>query len=247
MRHLPFGAFPSSQCRAGRRLPQRGDFSVWLCGVSRDALACSRNPHATRGTLESQRAEALKTARLATEWGIGGLWVNSRIRWTNSAAFFFLPLGNGMPLQDQNFPMVKMPRHADGPKNGPRPNRPLPPRRKTRAAVALTLERADAGWRAAGPGEQTIRLFFDQPQRVRRIWLHFVDFRKERTQQFVLGRRTVRSDPGIAAASGAIRHQRFGRSRPWPRNDPIPSREVSRRDGEERGYPLRLMFLPNCP
>jgi hypothetical protein len=44
----------------------------------------------------------------------------------------------------------------------------------------------DAGWRAAGPGQQTIRLLFTRPQRLRRIWLSFVEPRIERTQEYVL-------------------------------------------------------------
>ena len=43
-----------------------------------------------------------------------------------------------------------------------------------------------SGWRAAGPGEQTIRLLFAHPQRLRRIWLEFVEPVTERTQEFVL-------------------------------------------------------------
>ncbi|MGB7981732.1 MAG: hypothetical protein WCF36_13195 [Candidatus Nanopelagicales bacterium] len=43
-----------------------------------------------------------------------------------------------------------------------------------------------SGWRAAGPGEQTIRLLFAQPQAVHRIWLEFVEADVERTQEFVL-------------------------------------------------------------
>jgi hypothetical protein len=43
-----------------------------------------------------------------------------------------------------------------------------------------------SGWRAAGPGKQTIRLIFDQPQTLKRIWLQFVDNDTERTQEFVL-------------------------------------------------------------
>ena len=42
------------------------------------------------------------------------------------------------------------------------------------------------GWRAADPGKQTIRLLFNQPQRLRRIWLNFVETRAERTQEYVL-------------------------------------------------------------
>jgi hypothetical protein len=43
-----------------------------------------------------------------------------------------------------------------------------------------------SGWRAAGPGEQTIRLLFAHPQRLHRIWLEFVEPATERTQEFVL-------------------------------------------------------------
>ena len=42
------------------------------------------------------------------------------------------------------------------------------------------------GWRAAEQGKQAIRLFFDEPQRIRRIWLRFVELHRERTQQFTL-------------------------------------------------------------
>ena len=43
-----------------------------------------------------------------------------------------------------------------------------------------------SGWRAAGPGKQTIRLLFAYPQRLRQIWLNFVETRTERTQEYVL-------------------------------------------------------------
>ena len=43
-----------------------------------------------------------------------------------------------------------------------------------------------SGWRAAGPGKQTIRLKFDSPQRIRRIWINFVEPSTERTQEYVL-------------------------------------------------------------
>jgi hypothetical protein len=43
-----------------------------------------------------------------------------------------------------------------------------------------------SGWRAAAPGEQTIRLLFTRPQRVTRIWLSFVEPTAERTQEYVL-------------------------------------------------------------
>jgi hypothetical protein len=43
-----------------------------------------------------------------------------------------------------------------------------------------------AGWQAAERGKQTIKLFFDEPQRIRRISLRFVERHRERTQQFTL-------------------------------------------------------------
>jgi hypothetical protein len=42
------------------------------------------------------------------------------------------------------------------------------------------------GWRAGIPGTQTIRLVFDQPQRVRHISLVFEEEQTTRTQEFVL-------------------------------------------------------------
>lgn len=42
------------------------------------------------------------------------------------------------------------------------------------------------GWRAAGPGKQTIRILFASPQRLRRIWLNFLETRIGRTQEYVL-------------------------------------------------------------
>ncbi len=45
---------------------------------------------------------------------------------------------------------------------------------------------AGPGWRAAQPGEQTIRLRFDEPVRLNRIHLVFSEGEVERTQEFVL-------------------------------------------------------------
>ncbi|MEO8341396.1 MAG: carbohydrate-binding protein [Nitrospirota bacterium] len=42
------------------------------------------------------------------------------------------------------------------------------------------------GWRAAEPGKQTIRLLFNQPQRLQRIWLSFSELDIARTQEYVL-------------------------------------------------------------
>jgi len=43
-----------------------------------------------------------------------------------------------------------------------------------------------SGWRAAQPGEQTIRLLFNEPLRLKRIHLVFQEDKQERTQEFVL-------------------------------------------------------------
>jgi hypothetical protein len=42
------------------------------------------------------------------------------------------------------------------------------------------------GWRAADSGTQTIRLVFDVPQRITRVWLVFEETEAERTQELVL-------------------------------------------------------------
>lgn len=43
-----------------------------------------------------------------------------------------------------------------------------------------------SGWCAQHPGEQTIRLVFDQPHRITRIQLEFQEHERQRTQEFVL-------------------------------------------------------------
>ena len=48
------------------------------------------------------------------------------------------------------------------------------------------LPGTESGWRAAEPGPQTVRLMFDQPQRIKRMHLEFHEPQLERTQQFVL-------------------------------------------------------------
>ena len=48
------------------------------------------------------------------------------------------------------------------------------------------LPGTESGWRAAGPGPQTVRLVFDQPQKIKLLHLEFHEQELERTQQFVL-------------------------------------------------------------
>lgn len=66
------------------------------------------------------------------------------------------------------------------------------------AEVEITSEDADypiecallqgraSGWRAAESGKQTIRLLFDHPQRLQRIWLNFIENRIERARKYVI-------------------------------------------------------------
>jgi len=51
---------------------------------------------------------------------------------------------------------------------------------------AALIPSAASGWRAAQAGEQTIRLLFDELQRVRRIQILFLEDQQARTQEFVL-------------------------------------------------------------
>jgi hypothetical protein len=63
------------------------------------------------------------------------------------------------------------------------------------------------GWRAAERGKQTIRLFFDEPQRIRRIWLRFIELHGERTQQFTLQLVEGQDRRTSALASAAVEFQ----------------------------------------
>ena len=48
------------------------------------------------------------------------------------------------------------------------------------------LPGTESGWRAGRPGPQTVRLVFDQPQKIRRLHLEFYEDELERTQEFAL-------------------------------------------------------------
>jgi hypothetical protein len=51
---------------------------------------------------------------------------------------------------------------------------------------AALIAGENGGWRAAETGTQTIRLIFDEPQRLKRIALIFEETETQRTQEFVL-------------------------------------------------------------
>ena len=76
------------------------------------------------------------------------------------------------------------------------------------------------GWRAADPGTQTIRLIFDQPQRLTRIALVFEEAAIKRTQEFVL-----RWSPDGGRSFREIVRQQWNFSPPWhgTRSRGIPS------------------------
>jgi hypothetical protein len=73
---------------------------------------------------------------------------------------------------------------------------------------ALLLD-GKRGWRAANPGMQTIRLIFDEPQKLRRILLVFEDTENSRTQEFVL-----RWSPDFETSSREIVRQQWNFSPP---------------------------------
>ncbi len=56
----------------------------------------------------------------------------------------------------------------------------------SRPVEGALLPGSETGWRAAHPGEQMLRLVFDEPIRIKRIRLVFTETERERTQEFVL-------------------------------------------------------------
>jgi hypothetical protein len=57
------------------------------------------------------------------------------------------------------------------------------------------LPGANRGWRAADAGKQTIRIVFDQPQKLTRIFVIFEELEISRTHQFVLRWTSGTGDP----------------------------------------------------
>jgi hypothetical protein len=92
-----------------------------------------------------------------------------------------------------------------------------------------------AGWQAGQPGEQTIRLLFDEPLRLRRIHLAFHEDEQERTQEFVL-----RWSPDGGQSYQEILRQQFNFSPPGA------TREVEDYDVELAGVTiLELKIVPD--
>jgi hypothetical protein len=90
------------------------------------------------------------------------------------------------------------------------------------------------GWRAAIPGTQTIRLVFDQPQRLRHISLVFEETETARTQEFVLRW----SSDGGRSFREIVRQQ-------WNFSPPETIREVEEYHVElSEGTVLELIITP---
>jgi len=94
---------------------------------------------------------------------------------------------------------------------------------------------AEPGWRAAQPGQQTIRLIFDRPQWLRRIWLLFIEPDVARTQEFALSW----SPDGGESFKEILRQQ-------WNFSPPAAIREVEDYHVELSGVTqLDLTILPD--
>jgi len=91
------------------------------------------------------------------------------------------------------------------------------------------------GWRAAAPGSQTIRLVFDQPQRLRCISLVFEENETARTQEFILRW----SPDGGSSVKEIVRQQ-------WNFSPPDSVREVEEYNVELSSVTvLELVINPN--
>jgi hypothetical protein len=91
------------------------------------------------------------------------------------------------------------------------------------------------GWRAAEPGPQTIRLIFDQPQRLKEMSLVFEESEVSRTQEFVL---RWSSDGGTSFRE-IVRQQ-------WNLSPPETIREVEEYRVELANVTvLELVIVPN--
>ena len=91
------------------------------------------------------------------------------------------------------------------------------------------------GWRAESPGEQTVRLLFEAPQRLRRIRLLFREEKEARTQEFVL-----RWSPTTESSSRDVVRQQYHFS-PSGATEEIEEYQVELEDVAA----LELTIIPN--
>ena len=100
---------------------------------------------------------------------------------------------------------------------------------------AALVSREMRGWRAGSPGTQTIRLIFDEPQRLIRIALVFEETETERTQEFVL---RWSPDKGLSFRE-IVRQQ-------WNFSPPKTAREIEDYRVELSGVAvLELVIVPS--
>jgi hypothetical protein len=91
------------------------------------------------------------------------------------------------------------------------------------------------GWRAAAPGSQTIRLIFDQPQKLKCISLVFEENETQRTQEFVL----QWSPDGGVSVKEVVRQQ-------WTFSPPASTREIEEYQVDFSNVTLlQLVIKPN--
>lgn len=91
------------------------------------------------------------------------------------------------------------------------------------------------GWRAASPGNQTMRLIFDEPQRLKHISLVFEENETTRTQEFVLRW----SSDGGSSFREIVRQQ-------WNFSPPETKREVEEYQVKLSNVTvLELIIVPN--
>jgi hypothetical protein len=74
---------------------------------------------------------------------------------------------------------------------------------------AALLPGASSGWRAAEPGQQIVRLMFDEPQNLRLIHLVFDEHEQERLQEY-----TLRWSSGVGQPYREILRQQYTFSPP---------------------------------
>ena len=91
------------------------------------------------------------------------------------------------------------------------------------------------GWRAAQPGEQSIRLLFEEPQRIKRIQLLFQEDQRARTHEFML-----RWSPDNGQSYREIVRQQFNFS------PPVVTRELENYSVDLAGVTLlELRIVPD--
>ena len=83
-----------------------------------------------------------------------------------------------------------------------------------RPIEAALVPGSSSGWRAAGPGQQLVRLIFDKPQNLRLIHLVFDEHEQERLQEY-----TLRWCSGVGQPYREIVRQQYNFSPPTTKTE----------------------------